>query len=149
MKTLLVIAALLAGCSTSMPPKDTTTTTAARPCPLGVEGATMTVEDTTEGVALTFTAANVEEMRERARNASALHGPQRLGAGHGGRHGQGGQHGLQPLQLPPSYAGMDEIEGGARIRLIPVDPADRELLRARVRARAFAMGTVSCEERRR
>ena len=135
----------LGGCSTSTSNKGETTVTQAeapRGCPLGVQGARVTVEDTDDGVAMTFTSPDkVDEMRSRTLGAAAMYGPRRLGEGHEGQHAQGGHHGLQPMQMPPATAKVDWVPGGARLRLVPADPNDIAALRAHARERANAMST--------
>jgi hypothetical protein len=149
MKTLAACFAALAlvACTKADPPaRSVSITNAETPaCPLGVPGAHVVVDDTDVGVTMTFTATpeNLADLRERARDAAALHGPgQHLGKGHDGRHASGADHGLKSLQLPPTYAGEEDIDGGARIRFMPVDVADRDLLRAKIRERAASMMTA-------
>ncbi len=111
-------------------------------CPLGVQGARVTFDESPAGGMLTFLAApgQVEELRERARDAAAMHGPnQKVGKGHEGKHGSGGEHGLKAMQLPAVYAAEDDIDGGARIRFSAVEEKDISELRTKLRARAKAM----------
>ena len=137
-------------CASDPPPKPgtaTTATTAGTPgtgCPLGVEGARVTVEDTTDGVALTFTTVTrVDELRTRARTASLMHGAgKQQGAGHDGVHGQGGHHGLHAMHLPPATGTVDDVADGARIRLVPFDAADLSRLREHAREGAARVQTV-------
>ncbi len=148
----LALVASLAGCTTSTEPsagKPTTLTAARMPtgCPLGVSGALATVDDTADGVGITFLVASdrLDELRIRARHAAAMHGPDaHLGPGHAGEHGTGGQHGLQAMQLPPSRATTNDVEAGARILLVPVDPADREALVAKVHEGVRRMNVSAC-----
>lgn len=127
---------------------DTTITKADAPrgCPLGVPGAIVSVQDTDDGVALAFVSADKPvELRERVHYAAAQHGPaQKLGLGHDGKHGDGGDHGLQAFQMPPMYAGVEDLDKGARLVLTPVDAADRDALRAKARERAEHMMTSAC-----
>lgn len=138
----------LAGCTTTPPPQSATSVTSETigGCALGVSGALATADDTPDGVALTILSANrLDEVRVRARDAATLHGPDsRQGLGHDGHHAEGGKHGLQPAQLPPARASATDIDGGARIELVPVDAADLERLRSSIRARANAMN-LRCE----
>ncbi|MBX3232568.1 MAG: hypothetical protein KIT84_16455 [Labilithrix sp.] len=117
------------------------------PCPLGVHGARVAYEETETGARLTFTAPSekVAELQSRARDASAMHGTgRRLGQGHEGKHGEGGYHGLKPMQMPAAYAGEQDLEGGARIDITPHDPNDLAALRAKVQTRAREL-MESCE----
>ncbi len=147
MKTnyLAVLGALaLVACTSALPPdKSTTTITQAEPkpgCAFGVPGTTVSTEDIPSGIVLTFTNPDdVKEVRERAFDASILFGPARLGKGHNGRHGEGGHHGLKPMQLPPAWTSSTDVDGGTRIRFTPVDQADLETLRTKLRARAVDM----------
>lgn len=152
-KTTLATAmalALVACTEASPPPRAADAIRSAPPpstCPLGVEGARVAYEDTANGGRLTFTAppAQLDSLRRRARDAAALHGPgQRLGEGHEGRHGTGGDHGLRAMQLPPMSAGEQDVEGGARIDMTPSYDGDLLVLRAKLRERADAL-MASCE----
>jgi hypothetical protein len=67
------------------------------------------------------------------------------GRGHEGRHGHGGEHGLQVFQGPPARSTAEDIENGARIRFVPADPADKDRLRATLRERADQMNATSCK----
>jgi hypothetical protein len=145
---LVALAGSAAACTTAQtPPPSLTKAEAPRGCALGVVGATVVAEDTPDGIALSFTSKDrAAEMRERANDAAAQHGSgERLGAGHNGRHGHGGEHGLQMMQAPTARSAADDIDGGARIRFVPADPAEKELLRARLRERVAAMNTATCK----
>lgn len=117
-------------------------------CPLGVKNAHVTFDETATGAALTFTTTHehVEELRRRARDASAMHGSgQRLGEGHHGKHGAGGRkHGLNPVNLPPAQAGVEETRQGATVTFTPANPKDLDALRAHLKIRTENMMT-SCE----
>ncbi len=143
----LVVLAALAACTSA-----TTERPAERPpstvgaCPLGVPGASVDLQETPQGVALVFTSPeHVDELRERARYAAAMHGPDaHLGAGHDGSHGSGGQHGLQAMQLPPVHAAVVDVDGGARIELVPTDADDRVALLEKTRDGVNRMRTSAC-----
>jgi hypothetical protein len=147
--TTLALVMFAVACSTASTSKGDTQLTSANatapPCPLGVEGAEVVVDDTPQGVALTFTtnAEKTDELRRRGRQAANMYGPRKAGEGHDGRHASGGHHGLMPMQMPPAYALAEDVENGIRIRLFPVDDKDVAALRARARERAVAMST-SC-----
>jgi hypothetical protein len=143
---LLVGACLgLVSCTTAAPPK--TATAEPSRCALGVPGAAVTVTDVEGGVALDLTAPPeaLPDLRERASDAAAMHGPgERMGKGHEGKHGSGGNHGLKAMQLPPAHGIERDIPGGARIELHPADDKDLAALRAKVRERAGEM-MASCD----
>ena len=146
-KLPIVLLLTLTGCSSSMAERGGDRAPGAREgCPLGVPGATVDVEETPEGVALVFTSPQHEgELRERARDAAAMHGPgAHVGAGHDGTHGSGGQHGLQAMQLPPARAVVVEVAGGARIDLVPADAEDRGALVTKAREGARRMRDAAC-----
>jgi hypothetical protein len=65
------------------------------------------------------------------------------GMGHEGHHGEGGQHGLQVMQMPPVHATFGEVESGARIVFVPADVNDKAIVGSKLRERARAMNT-SC-----
>jgi hypothetical protein len=147
MRTLLALTMTmicgLAACTESHPPPQTPASGAnletPRACPLGVDGASVTYEPTADGGALVFTAPpeQVADLRQRAQDASAVHGPgEKLGKGHDGKHGSGGDHGLKAMQLPPARVGAIDVEGGARIAFIPADMSDLDVLRVKLQARA-------------
>lgn len=116
-------------------------------CPLGVEDATVVAENTADGIALIFTSSShVQDLRERGRDAAKLHGPfGRLGKGHDDRHGGGSHHGLQAGALPQARASAEDIEGGVRVTLVPLDPSELESLRTRATARANKIATTPCD----
>jgi len=147
MRTLLLLTMTmicgLAACTEGNPPPQTPASGAnletPRACPLGVDGARVTYELTTDGGALVFTAPpeQLADLRQRAQYASAVHGPgEKLGKGHEGKHGSGGDHGLKAMQLPPARAGAIDVEGGARIVFTPVDVRDLDALRVKLQERA-------------
>ncbi|MFO0674652.1 MAG: hypothetical protein U0235_34405 [Polyangiaceae bacterium] len=134
---------LLAACAATTPqPETPTVTSGATSCALGVAGARATATDTETGVQVTVAVDNMSlnELRVRARDAAGLHGPDaHQGLGHDGKHGNGGKHGLMPLQLPPARAGADDVEGGVRIQITPIDAKDLDRLRTSVRGRIDMM----------
>ena len=107
----------------------------------------MSVEEVPDGIVLRFTSTDkAKEMRERANDAAAQHGPgQGMGAGHDGRHGDGAAHGLQLMQAPPSRSVATDIEGGASIHFVPSTETGKTELRAKLRERAAAMNAMACK----
>jgi hypothetical protein len=144
----VLVALFAAACTTAQnQPPTLTQGEAPRGCPLGVAGATVVAEDTPDGITLSFRSPDrAEEMRERANDAAAQHGPgQQLGRGHDGKHLDGGEHGLKMMQMPVARSVASDIEGGARIRFVAVDPADTELLRVKLRERVTVMSSLTCK----
>ncbi len=149
-KTLaLTLVALLVGACTTAQTSNPSLTKgeAPRGCALGVAGATAVAEDTPDGIALSFRSkSKPQEMRERANDAAAQHGPgQRLGLGHEGKHGDGAEHGLQLMQAPPARSVAEDIDDGARIRFVAADSRETEALRSKLRERADAMNAAVCK----
>src|SRR3954447_2786351 len=99
---LVFVALAATACTTAQPPPTLTQGAVPRGCPLGIQGATVVASDTPEGIALSFSSKDrVAELRDRAVDAASQHGPgEHLGQGHDGRHGSGGDHGLQMMQAP-------------------------------------------------
>jgi hypothetical protein len=153
-EVLFLVALAIGGCTEATPssktPTDTTTllqAPAPSTCPLGVPGTSVLYAETPNGATLTFLTRpdRVAELQSRAHDAAALHGTgQQRGQGHDGRHGLGGKHGLQPMQMPPAYAGAQDIDGGSKITFAPVDKNDLATLRAKLDARARDL-MMSCE----
>ena len=146
---LVLVTLVAVGCTTAQSQQSPRLTQADTRlgCPLGIAGATVSVEDTADGVALGFTSVDKPaEMRERANDAAAQHGPgARMGRGHEGGHAEGGEHGLKAMQMPAARSVAEDIPGGARIRFVPADPADKDALRVKVRERAAMMNASSCK----
>jgi len=148
----LALASLLlvaAGCTAAetTPPPASARKEAVVGCPLGVAGAKVAAEEVSDGIILRFTSVDkAKELRERANDAAAQHGPgQGMGLGHDGRHGDGAAHGLQLMQAPPSRSVATDIDGGASIHFIPSSETDKTELRAKLRERAAAMNVTACE----
>lgn len=153
MKRIIATALLaLAACTEGPPPQSAAAAAMKTPpppsaCPFGVQGASIAYEEIPAGARLTLTAPpdKLEDLRQRTRDAAAMWGPgQRLGAGHDGKHGDGGHHGLKAMQMPPADGRARDVEQGARIDLTPQDPNDLAVLRTKVQARAREL-MASCD----
>jgi len=144
---MVVVASALAaaGCARQLTPILTHAEIPAG-CALGVPGAKVAAEDTADGIALRFTSMDSpEEMRERARDSAAQHGPgSHKGHSHDGRHGQGADHGFQMSQGPAARTSADDIEGGTRVLFVAVDPTETGALRAKLRKQTDAWNTTKC-----
>jgi len=152
----LLSALVVGGCSEAVPghaPISPTTaviepSSPTSSCALGVPGARVFFIETKPGARLLFTAEpyRLDELRRRVLHASAMHGPEtRKGEGHNGHHGEGGRHGLQAFQMPPVHTEGSVFENGAFIDFVPVDPADRPVILAKLRERVDSM-TAGCPQ---
>lgn len=123
---------------------------AARPAAGGVLIATA---ETPNGVALQFTTtgdvaglrARVHRMAEM-RNRMMGSGPGMQGSGMmcgGGMHG-GMMGGGMTMRMVPSHASVEDIPGGARLVLTPVDPSQLGALRAHANQMAAMMRQGRC-----
>jgi hypothetical protein len=114
---------------------------------MGVEGARVDVSDVDGGVELTVTASTdqVEEVRIRARNAAELRGAgSHDGLGHDGQHFGHHRHGLRLSGLPPTDVTVEDVDGGARIRLAAIVPDQIDALRERARENVAAASAAPC-----
>ena len=136
---VLAAAAALAACA-KHPPSTSTTTTRSAPmpmqhrmgaprddCPAVVRNTSVRSANTDDGVEMTFTTTDgdVGDLRRRV-TAMAEHmnarAEQFADAGAGMAMGM----------MPPARAQVTEIENGARLRLTPLDPSQRDDLRIRI-----------------
>ena len=130
-------------------------------CPMMVEGVDVRATDTENGIAMVFTTTkgDVEDLRNRVRGMAEMYNTQHaqggfqwhrmgqgagMGGGQGMRHGAGTGAGKGMGPMPAAVATVENVEGGARLVLIPRDPAQREALRARVRMHVERMRGHEC-----
>jgi hypothetical protein len=147
--------ALLAGCAHSAP----TAASAPAPakagamlatCPMGVPGTTVAAADQANGSTITFTTPDqVAELQRRVHAMSAMHNQHHGDGGmkHGGMKGggmMGGGMGMGGMMMPDSNATVTDLETGARITVMPKDPADLQKLQAAVRMHAQHMQKEGC-----
>lgn len=153
-KYLLAVPLLLVACtSLFMNSRDDTETTAAevttRACPLGMPSTRIRIADTKDGVDLFFstTMSGVDELRTRVRNQSTANGPNRhVGAGHEGKHAGGHGHGLQLWSMGEVKTSVEETANGAKISIVPVDPARRDTVRKLVIERVALLESRGCHD---
>jgi len=124
-------------------------------CPMKVEGTTASVSDTGDGVAISFTTStgDVAELRRRVHHMAEMHDR------HHGTMGQGmmgGKNEAAPspgasspkkpkkMMMVPSTAIANDVEGGARIVLVPKDPARLAELRQHARDHVGRMSRGEC-----
>lgn len=139
---------LSAGCAEKPPPAPgppatLDTKNVRSTCPLGVDNAHVTFDETANGATLVFstTPDRLEELRRRTREAAERHGTgKQSGEGHDGKHGLGGgRHGLQAYYLPPSKVTMVMVDDGARLTFTPDRLEDVDALRKVLRYRVERM----------
>lgn len=149
MKTILFslhvsLLVLCAACGSKPAPATTTTSTGTAPttapgddptCPLIVPGTSLSVEDTTDGVAMIFvTTGDVDGVRTRTANLTEMHNK------HDGPAGSMG------MMFPPtSSARWTKVDGGARLELVANDPKDIPKLQSEVRMHAGHLTGGTCE----
>jgi len=130
--------ALLAGCAHSAP------SAAAAPaperagammamCPMGVPGTTVAAADEVNGSTMTFTTTDqVAELQRRVHAMVAMHnkhhgeGMKHEGMKHEGMMGggmMGDGKGMGGMMMPSSHATVSDLETGARVKVMPSDPA--------------------------
>lgn len=119
-------------------------------CPMKVEGTTAFVSDTSDGVAISFTTStgDVAELRRRVHHMAEMHDR------HHGMMGEGtmgGRNEAAPPGAPapknmmvPATATATDVEGGARIVLVPKDPARLAELRQHARDHVGRMSRGEC-----
>ena len=93
-------------------------------CPMHVAGTQVALSDTPTGVAIDFTTTgDVGELRARVHHMASMH--DQMSGGH-----DPGIMNDSSMMMPPSHAAANDIDGGAHLVLIPVDPAQLDALRA-------------------
>lgn len=119
-----------------------------RSCPVASEGVDVSVEDTPDGVALTFvTLGDLELLRDRAYKLAVMYST------HRGRHLTWHAMHESPLSemrhpnggpMPAVDVKPEEIPGGARLTLKPEDPDLLDELRSRARIHQKRMQSGEC-----
>ena len=117
------------------------------PCPMGVQGTTVQATETSDGMSMAFTTTgDAGEVRKRAHGMADRMNGQASGAmgmngmmmkggdggggmmmgsgmGHAGMTGDGGAGMMMGGSMPPVNVQVDDIDGGARLRMTPRDPS--------------------------
>ena len=138
-KLCLSMLVALAACGAKPAPTSTATTQTTAPvddptCPLIVPGTSLSVEDTTDGVALIFvTTGDADGVRTRTATLAEAHNK------HNGPAGSLG------MMFPPnSSARWNKIDGGARFELVANNPDDIAKLQGDIRMHAGHLTGGSC-----
>lgn len=121
--------------------------TLAEACPLGVRGTRLQIGDTPNGVVVLFATrpSNVGELRRRVRDQAQVHGPgDHEGGGHLDEHEGARDHGLKLWQLPPVRTDVEDTPTGARLVVVPLDPARRDAVRVHLVNRAARIRKPGC-----
>lgn len=119
-------------------------------CPMRVPGTQVSAVDTPDGAALVFTTSGeLAELRQRVHKMAAMHEHKAAGGmAMGSRPGMMKSHGMMKsrgmMKLVPSSARAEDIDAGTRIVVVPKHPAQREELRAQVRAYAARLAGGQC-----
>jgi hypothetical protein len=118
---------------------------AMRHCPNSVPGAITRMESTPGGLDLFVTAADADAAREIAARA---HVSEQLGkplgpSRHDSSHGGPGSVGYCPVIHVDTAVSVEDVPGGVRIHIDPLDPRALDELRAQVRERVDALALPS------
>lgn len=133
----LVVAVAACGAKPAPTAAEMTPTTAAADdptCPLIVPGTSLSVEDTTDGVALIFvTTGDADAVRTRTATLAEAHN----------KHD--GPAGTLGMMFPPnSSARWTKVDGGARFELVANNPDDIAKLQGDIRMHAGHLTGGSC-----
>lgn len=118
-------------------------------CPLGVPSTRVRIAETHDGIDVYFSTSmsGVEELRTRVRDQAKANGPSRhVGAGHGGHHGGYHDHGLQLWSMGHVLTTVEDTRNGARLGIVPADPARRAEVRKVVAERVAHLEAQGCHE---
>lgn len=149
LKSVLIaslVIALGAACGSAQHGSAAATPPAAKPdrCPMHVAGTEVAASDTESGAALTFTTTgDVGELRARAHEMARMHDDMAVG-GH-----EMGMMKDMPMTMPPAHASAEDIDGGARVTLTPIDPAKLDALRSAAHHHVDMMRGGDCPMMRR
>ena len=147
--------ALLAGCAHAGPSADAAPSpdrdgAKMAMCPMAVPGTTVAAADEMNGSTITFTTTDqVAELQRRVHAMVAMHNQHHGDDGmkHEGMMGggmMGDDKGMSGMMMPSSHATVIDLESGARVQVIPSDPAELQKLQAAVRMHAQRMQKNGC-----
>jgi hypothetical protein len=114
-------------------------------CPMRLPGTTVQAQDTTDGMAMTFTTTgDAAELRRRVRVMADHMNAHSSGASGGmGMHGMmmGGDGGMGMMggTMPAMRAQVEDVDHGARLKMTPVDPTKLGEMRDHMKQQAQMM----------
>jgi hypothetical protein len=105
-----------------------------RNCPASLESVKFAVADTATGIALTITteSGNVDELRQGLERMAAMHSP------------NGEKPSMMRHRMIAGSIQFEEVEGGAKLTLTPVDPSQLDAFRKQVREHVERMQKGDC-----
>lgn len=109
-------------------------------CPMMVNMAETQIaaSDTDDGIAIVFTTTgDVADLRARVRHMADMHNQMAGGMQGGGMQGSG-------MHMVPSRASVEDVPGGARLVLMPMDPSQLAALRQQARMHVEMMRKGQC-----
>lgn len=117
-------------------------------CPNTVAGTQMTLSDTADGIAITYTTTgNVVELRRRAASLAERMSAH-SGTGMQARHGSTGASARRRRRnretLPAVTAHVEAVPDGARVVVVPIDHGQRDAVREQVRRHELTMLEGDC-----
>jgi hypothetical protein len=118
-------------------------------CPLGVPSTRLQVAEAKDGIHVFFTTrmSNVDDLRARVRDQAKVNGPDRHhGRGHFGEHEGAKNHGLRLWMLGPVTTTVEDTPAGARLTVIPADPARRDEVRNALIRRVAEIEAAGCPD---
>jgi alanine dehydrogenase len=121
---------------------------------MNVPGTQVSAAEAVNGETITFTTPEqVMELRRRVHAMASMHNEKHAdGSSHGGMMGggmmsggmMGGDKAMDGMKMPPSRATVFDLELGASVTVIPVDPDDLQKLRSAVRMHVQHMQKNGC-----
>jgi hypothetical protein len=112
---------------------------------MAVPGTSVTVDDPAGAAAILFVTEtspeNVRALRYRVRHMATTLNHESVTKGTREQSGVGAK---EAMDVPASVATVNDIPGGARLELVPLEPTRLESLRQHVRIYATQMAEASC-----
>jgi hypothetical protein len=117
-------------------------------CPMGVPGAKVAAVDVGEGAALAFSIGSDGDVAELRRQVKAMGEKHNRHHAEGGRmmgdRDSGGAMMKGEMTMPAASATVEEVPAGARLVLLPKDPATLDALRGHLKMMAGRLTHNGC-----